>query len=197
MQFLYIQVLKNTIRRKVSINNTFTKLIKNIVGAIVIITMALLILVSCNKMNYIEAPTNSKKKDIENKKIIIYNYKLGNIIKEYSIPIDGYFSIKFIHSVNKSPVTDYYKFNKDNEIYVYKTIYYNYGAGVETELENNEVLSYGNDGSMIISNINKKIGTLTYYISDLYDHTLSINGNEEISLWDVCGKNILINIIIK
>ena len=151
--------------------------------------MALFILVSC--------AGNIKKKDIENKRLIIYNYKLGNVIKEYTIPYDGYFSIGFVHSVNKSPVIDYYKFNKNNEIYVYKTIYYNYGAGVESELENDEVLSYGEDGSMIIDNINKKIDNLTYYISDLYDHKLSINGDKEISLWDICGKNIMINIKIK
>ena len=80
---------------------------------------------------------------------------------------------------------------------MYKTIYYNYGAGVETELENDEILSYGEDGSMIIDNINKKIDNLTYYLSDLYDHTLNINGDKEISLWDICGKNIIINIKIK
>lgn len=188
MQFLYTQVLKNTTRRKVSINSTLVKLIKNVISAIVIITMALFILVACIANN---------KKDIENKRLIIYNNKLGNVIKEYPIPYDGYFSIKFTHSVNKSPVIDYYKFNEKNEIYVYKTIYYNYGAGVETELENDEILSYGEDGSMIIDNINKKIDNLTYYLSDLYDHTLNINGNKEISLWDICGKNIIINIKIK
>lgn len=151
--------------------------------------MALLVLTSCT--------ANATKKDIENKKLIIYNYNLGNVIKEFPIPNDGYFSIKFIHSVNKSPVIDYYRFDENNEIYVYKTVYYNFGAGVETELENDEVLSYGDDGSMIVDNINKKIESLTYYLSDFYDHKLSINGNEEISLWDVCGKNILINIKIK
>ena len=188
MQFLYTQVLKNTTRRKVSINNTSVKLIKNVISAIVIVSMALFILVSCKA---------NGKKDIENKRLIIYNNRLGNVIKEYPIPYDGYFSIGFIHSVNKSPVIDYYKFNENNEIYVYKTIYYNYGAGVETELENDEILSYGEDGSMIIDNINKKIDNLTYYLSDLYDHTLNINGDKEISLWDICGKNIIINIKVK
>ena len=133
---------------------------------------------------------------VENKNLILYNND-NKILAKYPIKLGDYFYIKFIHSVNKSPVIDYYKFDKNNKIYVYKTIYYNFGAGVETELENDETLRYGDDNSMIIENINKKIDPLTYYLSTFYDHKLSINDGEEISLWDICGKNILINIEIK
>ena len=147
--------------------------------------MALLFLSSCNKSN------------LANKKLIIYNNSSNTIIKEFPININDCFSIEFIHSVNKSPVIDYYRFNGKNEIYVYKTIYYNYGAGVETELENDETLKYGEDGSMIIENINKKIEPLTYYLSNVYDHILKINDGEAISLWDLCGKNLIIKIEIK
>lgn len=162
-----------------------SKTYKKVFNAIVIITMALLFLSSCNINK------------VENKKLILYNYNSSNEIASFPLKNDDYFYIKFTHSVNMSPVIDYYKFNAKNEIFVYKTIYYNYGAGVETELENDETISYGTDGSMIIENINKKIDPLAYYLSDIYDHKLSINDNDEISLWDVCGKNILINIVIK
>ena len=162
-----------------------SKTYKKVFNAIVIITMALLFLSSCNLNK------------VENKKLILYNYNSGDEIASFPLKNGDYFYIKFTHSVNMSPVIDYYKFNDKNEIFVYKTIYYNYGAGVETELENDETISYGTDGSMIIENINKKIDPLVYYLSDIYDHKLSINDNDEISLWDVCGKNILINIVIK
>lgn len=147
--------------------------------------MALLFLVSCN----------SNK--VENKKLILYNNESGSKIASFPIGVNDYFYVKFTHSVNMSPVIDYYKFNKDNEIYVYKTVYYNFGAGVETELEGDETMTYGDDGSMIIDNINKKIDPLEYYLSSIYDHKLSINGQEEMSLWDICGKNVLIKIIIQ
>ena len=147
--------------------------------------MALLFLLACNT-----TITN-------NKKLIISNYETKEILAHYPIGVNEHFYIKFNHSVNMSPVIDYYRFDTHNNIYVYKTIYYNYGAGVETELENDEQLSFGDDGSMIISNIDKKIDPLTYYISNIYDHKLSIGDKDEISLWDICGKNILINIIIK
>ena len=147
--------------------------------------MALFFIISCNKTN------------IENKHLIIYNYNNGHIITEFPIKQDDYFSISFIHSVNKSPVIDYFQFNDNNEIFVYKTIYYNYGAGVETEIENNESLSYGDDGSMIIDKIDKKIDQLIYYLSSIYDHKLKINDGEEISLWDICGQNIQIEFKIE
>ncbi len=147
--------------------------------------MALLYLVSYNTSQ-------------DNKKhLYIYDNDSNNELAKYPINDNDYFSINFTHSVNMSPVIDYYKFNEKNDIYVYKTIYYNFGAGVETELENNETISYGDDGSMIIENIDKKISPLTYYLSSIYDHKLSINDGDEISLWRVCGKNIIIRIEIK
>ena len=147
--------------------------------------MALLFLSSCHNHN------------IENKHLILYNNTLGTKIASFPINENSSFSIKFIHSVNKSPVIDFYKFDKDNNIYVYKTIYYGFGAGVETELEGNEILEYGNDGSMIVSNISKRIDSLTYYLSSIYDHTLKIDDQDEQSLWELCGKNIVIRIEIE
>lgn len=156
-----------------------------IINAIVIVTMALLLLSSCSIYK------------VENKNIILYNYNTNEKLATLPISKNGHFYIKFNHSVNMSPVIDYYRFDDNNVISVYKTIYYNYGAGVETELENDEVLTYGEDGSMIIDNINKTINPLTYYLSNIYDHKLSIDDGDEISLWELCGKNVLINIIIK
>lgn len=161
------------------------KFFSKIINAIVVVTMALLVLSSCKKSN------------LENKNLVLYNYKMGYVIKKIPIKNDDFFSIEFMHSVNKSPVIDYYKFNDKNEIYVYKTIYYGFGAGVETELENNETLRYGDDGSMIIENIDKKIDNLVYYLSDLYDHTLRINDKDKMSLWEICGKKIMIKIQIE
>ena len=50
--------------------------------------------------------------------------------KEYAaltLPANREFSITFIHSVNKSPVTDVY-IAKDDEIYLDRTLYYGFGA---------------------------------------------------------------------
>ena len=67
--------------------------------------MALLFLISCNKQN------------IENKKLIIYNNTTDSEIAKLPINAEDFFSIEFIHSVNKSPVIDYYRFNEKNRPY--------------------------------------------------------------------------------
>ena len=134
--------------------------------------MALFILSGCGPMTsattgdntnllHDNQPISDNTNKLANKRLIIYNYNSDTEIKEFNIKNNDYFSIEFIHSVNK------------------------------------ETLKYGDDGSMIIENINKKIDPLTYYLSSIYDHKLRISGGEEISLWDICGKNLIIKIEIK
>lgn len=165
-------------------NLTFKNILK-IMNAIVISTMAFLFLASCSCF-----------KSVEKHLLIIYNNE-GEKIASYPLNKGDFFSIEFIHSVNKSPVIEYYKFDNNNNIYVYKTAYYNFGAGVPTELTGKEKLSYGADGSIIIDHIDKKIDDLTYYLSSIYDHILRINDGKKISLWEVCGKNKIITIRIR
>ncbi len=83
------------------------------------------------------------------------------------------FSIGFIHSVNKNPVIDVYHI-EDHEIFVEETIYYSFGAGVQTELNPGETLTYGEDGCMVVGNIHKGFRDtgLRYIVGSVSDHTL-------------------------
>ena len=78
----------------------------------------------------------------------------------------------FIHSVNQYPLTDVYQI-RDHKIYVVRTIYNNFGAGVQTELEDGQTLTYDENGEMVISGFDKEI---------------TIHG-KEISLRELCGRN--------
>lgn len=154
-------------------------------NAIVIITMALLFYTSCN---------------VAKKTLIIYNIPSEQSIRKeisYRLDKNDFFSVEFIHSVNNSPVIEYYKFDDQNNIYVYKTIYYNYGAGVPTDIANDETMSFGDDGSMIIDHIDKRIDNLTFYLSDIHDHILKINDKNPISLWEIFGKKQIVYFHIK
>ena len=149
--------------------------------------MALLLLTSCR---------------VAKKSLILYNdivdsEQSSKTTIKYNIGVYDNFSIEFIHSVNNSPVVEYYRIDEDNNIYVYKTKYYNYGAGVPTDIKDNETISYGEDGSMIIDHIDKKIDDLSYYLSDIHDHILRINDKNPISLWEIFGKNKIIHIKVK
>ena len=117
---------------------------------------------------------------------VIRNADSGEIYARYFVRDGDWFSIGFIHSVNKSPLTDYYEFH-DHSIYVEKTVYYSFGAGVQTELEEGQHLEYGDDGSMIVSGFHKEIPDLIYIVGTVSDHIMVINGGEDISLSELCG----------
>ena len=55
-------------------------------------------------------------------------------------------------------------------------------------------LEYGEDGSMIISGIDRLIPRLTYVVGMWSDHTLQIRG-EEISLRDLCGRGAAVDFL--
>ena len=97
------------------------------------------------------------------------------------------FSVTFVHSVNKSPVTDVYEI-RDGIITVVQTVYYAFGAGVQTELEEGQTLSYGPDGEMIVSGFDRPLPNLSYIVGTVSDHTLTIDG-AEVSLRALCGRN--------
>lgn len=109
--------------------------------------------------------------------------------KEYAaFPLgeDGQFSIEFIHSVNQSPVTDVYQV-RGQDFYVIETRYYSFGAGVQTQLEKGQTLSYAPDGAMVVSGFNTKMTGMCYLIGMVSDHILSIGGSQY-SLRDLCGR---------
>ncbi len=107
---------------------------------------------------------------------------------EYEMSVGDSFSIEFIHSVNKSPVTDYFEIREDG-IYGVKTVYYGFGAGVPSELEEGQTLTYGEDGSMILTGYEVKLSNLIYRAGTVYDHILTLPDGTQISLRDLCGRS--------
>lgn len=123
--------------------------------------------------------------------LVLSSPETGEVYARYPMRVSDTFSIGFIHSVNKSPVTDFYEIREDG-IYVVKTVYYGFGAGVQTQLEEGQKLEYGSDGSMVITGFDRKMDDLVYFVGTVSDHTLTLNGTEEISLRDLCGRNAMV-----
>ena len=103
------------------------------------------------------------------------------------VKVGDVFSVTFIHSVNKYPLTDVYEI-RDHKIYVIRTIYNNFGAGVQTEIEDGQTLTYDENGEMVVSGFDKEMPYLSYIVGTVSDHTLTLHG-KEISLRDLCGRN--------
>ncbi|MBQ2830277.1 MAG: DUF1850 domain-containing protein [Oscillospiraceae bacterium] len=119
--------------------------------------------------------------------LVLHDVERGGVFAAYPMEEGDSFSVEFIHSVNKSPVVDVYRIF-EGEIFVEETIYYHFGAGVQTELNEGETLTYGEDGSMIVGNIHQNREGMVYRVGTVSDHILTI-GQTQISLRDLCGKN--------
>ncbi len=134
--------------------------------------------------------------DKRNISLEVADEEKGEIYLTEPVDIGDTFSIEFIHSVNKSPVEDFYQIREDG-IYVIKTKYYGFGAGVQTELEDGQRLEYEDNGSsMVITGIDRSMDDLQYIVGTVSDHVLRIN-NQEISLRDTCGRNTRVRFIKK
>jgi len=119
--------------------------------------------------------------------LVLRNGDTGKLLAAFPVKSGSEFSVTFIHSVNQSPVTDVYEI-RDSEIYVVRTVYCTFGAGVQTELEDGQTLEYGKDGSMTVKGFDRRIERLSYIVGTVSDHTLEING-KSISLRGLCGRN--------
>ena len=113
----------------------------------------------------------SEADGLSEKKLVLKDPTDGTVYASYEMNVGDLFSIQFIHSVNKSSVTDWFEI-RDDGIYGIKTVYYGFGAGVPTQLEEGQTLTYGDDGSMIISGFENKLAAqvvLTAFIPMLMD----------------------------
>ena len=126
--------------------------------------------------------------DPERGTLILEDPKEKTPYAEYEMAVGDGFSITFTHSVNKSPVTDYFVVREDG-IYGVKTVYYGFGAGVPTEPEEGQTLTYGEDGSMILSGLEVKMDNLIYRVGTVSDHILTLEDGSGISLRELCGRS--------
>ena len=119
--------------------------------------------------------------------LVLRSGKTGKVYARYPMAEGDTFTVTFIHSVNQKPYSDMYRI-EDETIYAEETRFAEFGAGVETELNEGEILSTGKDGEIVISNIHTPMKHLSYIVGTVSDHILTV-GKKEISLRDLCGRN--------
>lgn len=107
----------------------------------------------------------------------------GETCVRYRLDEGDWFCVGFIHSVHKNPLIDCYQI-QEHKIYVEQTYYYSFGAGVQSQLNEGESMTLGEDGSIVVSNIHKDFETipLQYIVGSRSDHTL-ILGDIRGGLW--------------
>jgi hypothetical protein len=104
------------------------------------------------------------------------------------------FAIEFIHSVNQSPVREFYRI-EGRMIRPDSVRFSSFGAGMQSDLKEGQTLSRDGD-AMVISGFTASYRELNYIVGTVSDHLLIING-ESLSLRDLCGRNAQITIKIE
>lgn len=105
--------------------------------------------------------------------VVMTNAETDEVYFQQPLEADGVFSVSYIHSVNKSNVEEYYRLEDDDKLYLFRARYRAFGAGVATELEEGQTLSY-EDGYMIIENIHYQIPDLVYRVGTVSDPLIHI-----------------------
>ena len=127
--------------------------------------------------------------------LVLSDAETGRVFARLPLPDGDSFSVTFRHSVNKSDVSEIYQ-RRGREIWLTGCVYYGFGAGVAEVLDPGWTLEKGDNGEMILGNIEMKMDDLTYIVGTVYDHILEING-EKIILNELCGKNAKVHFSVK
>lgn len=102
---------------------------------------------------------------------IIIETDLNNYL--HFFPPRNIFTLTYIHSVEKTPVVEYYKIKANGDLKLIKTQFESYGAGLPLET-NNFVIK---DGKFILSDMNIVISELKIRVARAAGQTIQISNN--------------------
>ncbi len=119
--------------------------------------------------------------------LILQDADSGKEYARFPFEENDSFSVTFIHSVNQSPVTDYYRRGENNQLICYATKFHAFGAGIPESWPEGAKVETSPDG-ILVTNLHIVLPDVTYIVGTVSDHTLVIGG-ETVSLRDLCGRN--------
>lgn len=99
------------------------------------------------------------------------------------------FTLSFVHSVQKTPVYEYFRISDDNTLILERTKYYSLGVGLPYTEENG---SFRNDDGAFIVNLNREFDMLPIRVSPIPEHNITI-GNKTYPLLDFAEPENLLN----
>jgi hypothetical protein len=118
----------------------------------------------------------------------------GRVYGRWPLEDGGEFAVEFVHSVNQTPVRETFKAG-GREILLTAVRFSSFGAGMQSDLEEGQIMSRDGD-ALVITGYDRSFRGLNYIVGTVSDHLLFING-EIISLRDLCGRNAHIKIQIR
>lgn len=111
------------------------------------------------------------------KGVTITDYKAGRILYFHAAAAGDIFSVHYIHSVNKSPVEDFFVIGNNNELILEKTVFKSFGAGVPASSEDGGELKVYND-RLEVTGINRRIDNFLLFVGVTAEHRFKIAEDE-------------------
>jgi hypothetical protein len=119
-------------------------------------------------------------------RIVIVETDSGHIFWKKNVHAGDEFAVEFIHSVYQTPVRDTFRI-EGRRIQPVSTLFYNFGAGMQSDLSEGQQLTRQGD-ALVISGFTQSFKELNFIVGTVSDHIFFF-GEEEISLRDLCGRN--------
>jgi len=126
--------------------------------------------------------------------LVVRDSSTGRVYGRWPLGEHEEFAIEFIHSVNQSPIREYFRI-ENGMIRAFAVWFSSFGAGMESDLGEGQTLSRDGD-AMVLSGLNVSFRELNYIVGTISDHFLIING-EPISLRELGGRNAHITISLE
>lgn len=122
--------------------------------------------------------------------LVLECYQTGEVVWSHTIKPDDEFTMRWIHSVELKPWEEIFKIDENYNIYLDRTRFKQFGAGVPDYAGNKtEVV----DGYIIFSGIHQKMDVIPYGISSFTQHTFYFK-DKEIPLYKIVKDGDRINI---
>lgn len=123
----------------------------------------------------------------------IIDYRNEKVIWEEKINNGDSFKIKYLHSVAKTPVIEFFEI-KDGKILLTGTEYQSYGAGLPTStVEGDYIIK---DNKFIIENIDQFLPEIMLRVSDYAEHQFTF-GEQNYKLFEAVNTETLLQIKTK
>ncbi len=117
------------------------------------------------------------------KQLVVENAESGTILYSAGCGPKMGFGISYIHSVNKSKITDFFTIDEDGTVFLVSSRFSSFGAGVASSPEGTGFFSIEKD-EINYSGINRKIDDLVVFVGTVADHHL-ILPESDIKLIDI------------
>ncbi|MDO5028343.1 MAG: DUF1850 domain-containing protein [Bacillota bacterium] len=106
------------------------------------------------------------------KRFTIANGATGDLVLTGSLKDFQEFNVDFTHSVNKTPVKEFYKI-KGQGFNLYKAEFSSYGAGMSDGADFLQGQIYYGENNEIYLSLDKDFDIITYYVGTVADHRLT------------------------